>query len=382
MSFLKHSRTTRCKRRFCIDKRTPSSAFCAKHTCPACGSEKASSKHGCPFCAHRLKGTGLHVSTRPEDSEPRPVNPRPLSSPGAAFGTLCTKLAGVVEGSGTGSTPDSPPNDERLVRIEVYAGSVVHQTRWVFADGRALCYGRKGGDAQPPCHLHGGEYIVAVDVRNGERSCEAIRFTTNRGRQSPFYGGRGGSPKSFQAPPGRQIRGLVVTSRRPPRVIGVGLRDVPAGQAPRPPHSPPLRRLNTPPYDDEGFSTDPVVREPSSPVSGASDTEDLGALAERLLRLREDLPAAAEGGQRGSRQDLSGLGDETQTAALSRVTSGLDCCICLEPFEDETVAPCGHSFCKRCIAAVLRRRAPFDVAPCPMCRRDVRLSALLEVQRR
>ena len=66
---------------------------------------------------------------------------------------------------------------------------------------------------------------------------------------------------------------------------------------------------------------------------------------------------------------------------LVQLRSGLDCCICLEPYKDEVLAPCSHSFCSACITAFLRTNPPDNSGPCPICRTEIRLSALRCVTR-
>ena len=56
---------------------------------------------------------------------------------------------------------------------------------------------------------------------------------------------------------------------------------------------------------------------------------------------------------------------------LVMLRSGLDCCICLEPYKDEVLAPCTHSFCSACITAVLRVTPPYNRGACPICRKEV-----------
>jgi hypothetical protein len=47
------------------------------------------------------------------------------------------------------------------------------------------------------------------------------------------------------------------------------------------------------------------------------------------------------------------------------------CGICWEPYVERVDSRCGHSFCARCIVAVLRTKQPEHVAPCPFCRAPI-----------
>uniref|UniRef100_A0A7S4CEV6 RING-type domain-containing protein n=1 Tax=Eutreptiella gymnastica TaxID=73025 RepID=A0A7S4CEV6_9EUGL len=69
------------------------------------------------------------------------------------------------------------------------------------------------------------------------------------------------------------------------------------------------------------------------------------------------------------------------TEEMARLHSGLECCICLDPYKDEVMASCGHSFCSACITAVLRSNPPQNNGLCPLCRCEIRLRDLRIVKR-
>eukprot|EP00667_Euglena_gracilis_P002997 EG_transcript_3007 len=66
---------------------------------------------------------------------------------------------------------------------------------------------------------------------------------------------------------------------------------------------------------------------------------------------------------------------------LERLHSGTECCICLDPYKDEVMAQCGHSFCSACITAVCRSAAPYTRGYCPLCRKSIAMRELRLVER-
>ena len=77
--------------------------------------------------------------------------------------------------------------------IHVRTGTLVDRVLIRYSDGSARECGGLGGAWQPPFLLQPGELLCKLSMRAGD-ALDSIQFTTTRGRTSPVYGGRGGSP--------------------------------------------------------------------------------------------------------------------------------------------------------------------------------------------
>lgn len=97
----------------------------------------------------------------------------------------------------------------RVLRVRVWTGSLVDKVEFVLSDGRSNVSGGSGGSEREPFELSEEEFIQKVEARHGD-SLDAIRFCTNRGRLSQWYGNeRGGrDPISFAADAGHQFWGV------------------------------------------------------------------------------------------------------------------------------------------------------------------------------
>jgi len=98
----------------------------------------------------------------------------------------------------------------RLEQIGVQAGDLIDQISFHYSDGSVDKCGGSGGDEKQPFKLAAGEYLVNILYRAGD-SLDAIQFVTNSGRESNWYGNRGGGsgPYSMQSQPGHQIWSVV-----------------------------------------------------------------------------------------------------------------------------------------------------------------------------
>eukprot|EP00466_Bigelowiella_natans_P013120 jgi/Bigna1/72567/fgenesh1_pg.20_\ len=91
-------------------------------------------------------------------------------------------------------------NKSRVIRIRVRAGLWVDQIAFDREDGSKSVYGGSGGSECPAFEMGATEYLTGVQTRRGDH-LDAVRFTTNTGRISSWYGGSaGGEPLDFLAP--------------------------------------------------------------------------------------------------------------------------------------------------------------------------------------
>lgn len=119
--------------------------------------------------------------------------------------------------NGQGGHAFSSTRGERVkeVRVSAYRhpnnkSVFVESIQLVFDDGKTT--GRYGGNHggrsdQSSFHVPTGDCIVKVDVR----CCwgtDALRFTTRKGVVSDWYGGTGGSVKTFSAKPNQELVGI------------------------------------------------------------------------------------------------------------------------------------------------------------------------------
>jgi hypothetical protein len=95
--------------------------------------------------------------------------------------------------------------------VAVTAGGVlVDNVAFVMSDGTVCGFGGNGGTLHPPFVLRDDETIVAVEGAAGD-ALDRIQFVTSSGRQSPPFGGQGGTQFSLKLPDSRAIGGLMIT---------------------------------------------------------------------------------------------------------------------------------------------------------------------------
>lgn len=93
--------------------------------------------------------------------------------------------------------PDAQPGHQSQVFpvrcIRVRSGNLVDGIEFEYADSSRLSYGGSGGEeAVFALDYDGrGEFLSRIQVRCGDY-VDAIRFLTSTGRESPWFGGRGG----------------------------------------------------------------------------------------------------------------------------------------------------------------------------------------------
>ena len=94
------------------------------------------------------------------------------------------------------------------MQVRIRSGALIDWIQFVAADGSTQSWGSEtGGCEAPPFDLALDEHIVRVAAQQGD-SLDGLRLHTTRGRESQWYGGRGGRPQEFAAPPGDPIVAL------------------------------------------------------------------------------------------------------------------------------------------------------------------------------
>ena len=88
---------------------------------------------------------------------------------------------------------------KHLAMIRVRSGSYVDRIELHFSDDSVVECGGRGGTWNEPFTLQPGESIVNLKVRQGD-ALDSIQFLTSRGRESPKYGGDGGTEWVFPFP--------------------------------------------------------------------------------------------------------------------------------------------------------------------------------------
>ena len=89
-------------------------------------------------------------------------------------------------------------------------GALVDNVAFVMSDGTVCGFGGNGGTLHPPFVLRDDETIVAVEGARGD-ALDRIQFVTSSGRQSPPFGGQGGTQFRLELPDSRAIGGLMIT---------------------------------------------------------------------------------------------------------------------------------------------------------------------------
>jgi len=105
-------------------------------------------------------------------------------------------------------------------RLGIMAGVYIDQVQFSFDGGVIKKYGREGGTQMKPFELHEGEYLVALTVHVGDH-WDGCQFITNTGRQSDWYGGRGGKEVTYCASPGFHITGVQMREDRRKWPMGI-----------------------------------------------------------------------------------------------------------------------------------------------------------------
>ena len=86
-----------------------------------------------------------------------------------------------------------------MAQVRIRSGTLIDLIEFVYADGSVRSWGSlTGGSADPPFDLAPDEHIVRLAVRHGD-SLDGLAVHTSGGRESPWYGGRGGAPRDFAA---------------------------------------------------------------------------------------------------------------------------------------------------------------------------------------
>ncbi|XP_013396579.1 E3 ubiquitin-protein ligase TRIM56-like [Lingula anatina] len=67
------------------------------------------------------------------------------------------------------------------------------------------------------------------------------------------------------------------------------------------------------------------------------------------------------------------IGDEDESLRAKIRENFTNCSICLKDFEDPTVLPCLHTYCKRCLASYIHDNTPGSIFLCPLCKKETKL---------
>lgn len=116
---------------------------------------------------------------------------------------------GVVRASCSSSSSSTSRRVAFQVQaLEVHAGALVDNIKFLLADGSVRSFGDAGGSLAGRFELEEGEVLVGVGGRSGD-SLDAVQFHTSRGRSSPLFGNpAGGQPFDLRAPIGQQVVGV------------------------------------------------------------------------------------------------------------------------------------------------------------------------------
>eukprot|EP00418_Pyrodinium_bahamense_P030365 CAMPEP_0179137272 /NCGR_PEP_ID=MMETSP0796-20121207/65476_1 /TAXON_ID=73915 /ORGANISM="Pyrodinium bahamense, Strain pbaha01" /LENGTH=160 /DNA_ID=CAMNT_0020836441 /DNA_START=149 /DNA_END=631 /DNA_ORIENTATION=- len=132
---------------------------------------------------------------------------RPLSSD-LSWYELMTPEGVVVKDAETRNSDryTAVVKTRRVERVRMRTGDLIDLIEFQYSDGTVESNGNRiGGGECEPFELAVGEFIVAVDYREGDMF-DAICFKTNEGRSSRYYGNpQGGREFHFEAPAGEQI---------------------------------------------------------------------------------------------------------------------------------------------------------------------------------
>jgi hypothetical protein len=90
------------------------------------------------------------------------------------------------------------PPEWNVVQVKVRAGALIDQIQFVMADKQIHTWGSNGGESQPAFDLALDEHIVKIVAMQGD-TLDGFCVHTSKGRESPWYGGRGGRRDNYEA---------------------------------------------------------------------------------------------------------------------------------------------------------------------------------------
>jgi hypothetical protein len=123
----------------------------------------------------------------------------------------------------------------RVKRVTVWTGHLVDKVTFEYEDGQVKSFGKAdhGGVRRASWTVPEGEFIARIAARVGQ-STDCIQFITTWGSQSPWYGGVGGSLKTFGCGSGEHVVGLSLEDAGGCTLKLVGIESAPvAGAAER-----------------------------------------------------------------------------------------------------------------------------------------------------
>lgn len=120
----------------------------------------------------------------------------------------------------------------RVSKVTVWAGVLIDMVGFKYDNGATRYFGRPGGIAQPSWTVPRGEFIVTIETKFGD-SFDGIRFKTDAGSTSDWYGGPGFA-RNFTAASGNHI---VALNMSPGKVTNkpTGIVAIPVEKTPAPP---------------------------------------------------------------------------------------------------------------------------------------------------
>jgi hypothetical protein len=113
----------------------------------------------------------------------------------------------------------------KIVKIEVYSGSVIDGINMIYENGRSFFAGKKGG-SKSEFSLRSNEHIIRVQGRAGSK-VDFLRFQTSDGR-SFQAGGGGGTPFGSNFPAGTALQFLRGRAGRLIDAIAFAVAPIPA----------------------------------------------------------------------------------------------------------------------------------------------------------
>lgn len=149
----------------------------------------------------------------------------------------------------------------RIAMIRVRAGNFVDRIELHFSDGSSSAYGGCGGTWREPFTLEPAEGIVKIKARQGDFQLNSIQFVTSLGRESPAFGGSGGSRMTLGLP------------QLPIEVADLGLSRTVAGYLAPLDRNFDLRYAETPSVEDKA-ALGALLRSTYAEVHARAATED------------------------------------------------------------------------------------------------------------
>ncbi len=86
----------------------------------------------------------------------------------------------------------------KVVQVKIQCGTLIDQIEFAMADGQVHTWGTSGGSSRSPFDLAPDEHIVKLVTMQGD-SLDGLSLHTSKGRDSPWFGGRGGSRCTYEA---------------------------------------------------------------------------------------------------------------------------------------------------------------------------------------